>query len=220
MRASQPLAFGPTLTYGRLSAGNVLIQDLSLSLRPLPPEVSKLDPPSSVIVSASICSKFALTGRYPLVEGGEEFGLLLVVVSAVTGKVAQVIKTGYSYQSHLIEVGACGVRRTGGAGWKNHFCISEERLSFLTRTVDAASDAVRVWSFPLVSGEEVPSVTIGGSPLLQRLGSPVDNHSAGQTLPGLRHNAGAVVAHTSSCLLLLLHVLTASAPSPLLLCIP
>ena len=75
---------------GRLSAGNVLIQDLSLSLRPLPPEVSKLDPPSSVIVSASICSKFALTGRYPLVEGGEEFGLLLVVVSAVTGKVTQV----------------------------------------------------------------------------------------------------------------------------------
>ena len=75
---------------GRLSAGNVLIEDLSLSLRPLPPEVSKLDPPSSVIVSASICSKFALTGRYPLVEGGEEFGLLLVVVSAVTGKVTQV----------------------------------------------------------------------------------------------------------------------------------
>ena len=106
--------------------------------------------------------------------------------------------------SHLIEVGACGVRRTGGAGWKNHFCITEERLSFLTRTVDAASDAVRVWSFPLVSGEEAPSVTIGGSPLVQRLGSPVDNHSAGQTLPGLRHNAGAVVAHTSSCLLLLL----------------
>ena len=114
------------------------------------------------------------------------------------------IKTGYSYQSHLIEVGACGVRRTGGAGWKNHFCITEERLSFLTRTVDAASDAVRVWSFPLVSGEEAPSVTIGGSPLVQRLGSPVDIHSAGQTLPGLRHNAGAVVAHTSSCLLLLL----------------
>ena len=53
----------------------------------------KIDPPSSVIVSASICSKFALTGRYPIVEGGEEFGLLLVIVSAVTGKVTQVDKS-------------------------------------------------------------------------------------------------------------------------------
>ena len=54
--------------------------------------VAKIDPPSSVIVSASICSKFALTGRYPIVEGGEEYGLLLVIVSAVTGKVTQVDK--------------------------------------------------------------------------------------------------------------------------------
>ena len=42
------------------------------------------------VANASICSKFALTGRYPLVEGGEEFGLLLIIVSAVTGKVTQV----------------------------------------------------------------------------------------------------------------------------------
>ena len=125
------------------------------------------------------------------------------------------IKTGHSYQSHLIEVGACGVRRTGGAGWKNHFCITEDRLSFLTRTVDAASDAVRVWSFPLlphVSGE-APSVTTGGPPLVQRLGSPINNPSAGQTMPSLRHNAGAVVGHTSSCLLLLLQC--PHSPGPL-----
>ena len=75
---------------GRLAAGSFLVQDLQLALRPLPPVVAKIDPPSSVIVSASICSKFALTGRYPIVEGGEEYGLLLVIVSAVTGKVTQV----------------------------------------------------------------------------------------------------------------------------------
>lgn len=77
---------------GRLAAGSFLVQDLQLALRPLPPVVAKIDPPSSVIVSASICSKFALTGRYPIVEGGEEYGLLLVIVSAVTGKVTQVDK--------------------------------------------------------------------------------------------------------------------------------
>ena len=76
----------------RLAAGSFLIQDLQLALRPLPPVVAKMDPPSSVIVSASICSKFALTGRYPIVEGGEEYGLLLIIVSAVTGKVMQVDK--------------------------------------------------------------------------------------------------------------------------------
>jgi len=200
---------------GRLAAGSFLVQDLQLALRPLPPVVAKIDPPSSVIVSASICSKFALTGRYPIVEGGEEYGLLLVIVSAVTGKVTQVIKTGHSYQSHLIEVGACGVRRTGGAGWKNHFCITEDRLSFLTRTVNAASDAVRVWSFPLLplAPGEPPCVTTGESPLVQRLGSPINNPSAGQTMPGLRHNAGAVVGHTSSCLLLLLQC--PHSPGPL-----
>lgn len=126
------------------------------------------------------------------------------------------IKTGHSYQSHLIEVGACGVRRTGGAGWKNHFCITEHRLSFLTRTVDAASDSVRVWSFPLLplASGEAPSVTTGGSPLVQRLGSPINNPGGGQTMmPGLRHNAGAVVGHTSSCLLLLLQC--PHSPGPL-----
>ena len=76
----------------RLAAGSFLIQDLQLALRPLPTVVAKMDPPSSVIVSASICSKFALTGRYPIVEGGEEYGLLLIIVSAVTGKVMQVDK--------------------------------------------------------------------------------------------------------------------------------
>ena len=76
----------------RLAAGSFLVQDLQLALRPLPPVVAKMDPPSSVIVSASICSKFALTGRYPIVEGGEEYGLLLIIVSAVTGKVTQVDK--------------------------------------------------------------------------------------------------------------------------------
>ena len=77
---------------GRLAAGSFLVQDLQLALRPLPPVVAKIDPPSSVIVSASICSKFALTGRYPIVEGGEEFGLLLIIISAVSGKVTQVAK--------------------------------------------------------------------------------------------------------------------------------
>ena len=48
---------------------------------------------------------------------------------------------------------------------------------------------------------------------MQRLGSPINNTSAGQTIPSLRHNAGAVVGHTNSCLLLLLQC--PHSPGPL-----
>ena len=58
----------------------------------------------------------------------------------------QVIHTGHSYRSHLIEVGARGVRRRGGKDWKNHFY----HICFLARTVNAAT--VRARSFPLATG--------------------------------------------------------------------
>ena len=83
---------------GHLAAGSFLVQDLQLSLQPLPPVVAKIDPPSSVIVSASICSKFALTGRYSITEGGEEYGLLLIIISAISGKVTQVDKLYLVYR--------------------------------------------------------------------------------------------------------------------------
>ena len=180
----------------KIGSGAVLVRDVELQLDPLPSSVAKLDPPSSVIVSSSVCSKFAVTGRYALTEGGEEFGLLLVVVSAVTGAVVQVVRTGHSYQSHLIEVGACGVRRKGGAGWKNHFCITEDRLSFLTRTVDSQGDGVSVWTCALPALPSDQPVTLT-APLVRTVSRP--QHPA----PTLRHSAGAALGHTTTALLLL-----------------
>ena len=73
-----------------IAAGTFLVRDLALHLAPLPPSVAQLDPPSSVIVSASTCPVFAVTGRYLLEEAGGEFGLLLAIISAATGRVTQV----------------------------------------------------------------------------------------------------------------------------------
>jgi len=123
------------------------------------------------------------------------------VVSAVTGAVLEVIRTGHSYQSHLIEVGACAVKRKGGAGWKNHFYLTEDRISFLARTVDSSSDTVRIWSFPLTIQTTRPladpPVIAGSTPLVQTVGRPI------QSNPTLRHSAVASLGHTNRILLLL-----------------
>ena len=45
---------------------------------------------------------------------GDRLGLVMVKVE--TGKVVQTVETGYSYESHLIEVGSHRVRRKGCHG--------------------------------------------------------------------------------------------------------
>jgi hypothetical protein len=193
----------------KMAAGTFLVTDIELKLQPLPSSVAKLDPPSSVIVSRSVCSRFVLTGRYPLTEDGEEFGLLLTVISAVTGEVEQIIHTGHSYQNHLIEVGACGVRRKGGASWKNHFFLTEDRISFMTRVVEAATDTVRAWSFALPAAAAPtgrPPLARGGPPLVTAVSRP------GRAVTGPRPQPAAAIGHTASALLLL--VQSPFAPGP------
>lgn len=191
---------------GRIGAGTFLVREQALHLAPLPPSVAQLDPPSSVIVSASTCPVFAVTGRYLLEEAGEYFGLLLAIISAATGRITQVVHTGHSYQSHLIEVGACGVRRRGGQGWKNHFYLTEDRISFLTRAATAATDTVRVWSFPLAAGTPGEPRVSSGAPLVHSVARPP------KPAPSLRHSAAAAVGHTSTCLVVLLQSAHTAAP--------
>ena len=86
---------------GRIGAGTFLVREQALHLAPLPPSVAQLDPPSSVIVSASTCPVFAVTGRYLLEEAGEYFGLLLAIISAATGRITQVLATTVSCSNAL-----------------------------------------------------------------------------------------------------------------------
>ena len=54
----------------------------------MPPLVVQLNPPPSVVVSASTSP---VTARYLLEEAGEELRLLLAIISATTGRITQVL---------------------------------------------------------------------------------------------------------------------------------
>lgn len=168
----------------KMEAGTVLVHDVGLQLDQVPDMVDKVDPSAAVIVSHATCSKLALTGRYKL--EGEEFGLLLFVISALTGKVEQVVLTGHSYQAHLMEVGRYRLRRKGAVGWKSQFCITEDRLTFLAWTEN--SGHLKVWSYSL-QGTQVelsPLVTPPAPPL-------VDSVSTCPTFCSVMHNSSSVV---------------------------
>jgi len=172
----------------QLDTGCVSIADISLELGQCGYQI---EPPASVLVSQTVCSLICLPGRYSL--EGDRLGLVLVIVDAETGKVVQTVETGHSFESHLIDVGSHRVRRKGGQGWKRHFCLTEDRVTLLARSVDSEQDRVKVWSFPI----------LGGGTMLKAQPPLVDCVMATKTpLSILRHSTLVSISHSSSGVLL------------------
>ena len=173
----------------QLDRGCRLVRDLQMQLG----DTEQLDPPTTVITSPAICPHVALPGRYPGPAG--RLRLLLTIVELErAGRVVQTIETEYSYESHLMDVGSSRVLRMEGRGWRNHFHLTKDRISFLSRQVDKVEDRVEVWSVAITSDG---AVVQSGPPLVSRLlGRP---GPASQ----FRHSSAVWVAHCSSGLLLL-----------------
>jgi len=172
----------------QLDTGCVAITDVSLDLAQ---SGYHIEPSASVIVSQSICPLVCLLGRY--VMEGDRLGLVLVLVEVDTGKVVQTVETGHSLESHLIDVGSHRVRRKGGQGWKRHFCLTQDRVTLLARTVDEDQDKVKVWSYPILGG----GTSMKAHPPL------IDSVVATKTTNSmLRHSTLSFVYHTSSGVLL------------------
>jgi len=170
-----------------LDTGRTFVEDVNLSS--INSEiVDHIDVSASVLVSHRICSKFLLTGRYIL--DNEDYGLLLIVTSAVTGETEEVILTGLSYQTHLLEVGRCGLRRIKDVEWKSHYCLTESRLSFIALGPNNSRD--------LHTYELSSRFQLGGDPVITQPKKPL--------VSGVFEHADPVpciVRHTNSSVVVL-----------------
>ena len=130
-----------------LEQGAVHIRDLKLQLEP---DTVKLGPAASLLVAESVCGLVCLPASYSM-EETERLGLMLVIISVEDNcRVLHRIRTPIRYEHHLIEVGSHRVIRKNESGWKKHFYLSADRITFVSSSCESAGrDVARVWSVPL-----------------------------------------------------------------------
>jgi len=173
-----------------LEQGNIFIQDIPLQVDRT---LTFLCPPASLIVSETVCPFVCLPGNYDM---NGVLGLLLVIIDVERGKIVHKIRTPVRYDHHLIEVGSHRVIRKNECGWKKHYYLTPDRLSFGSRSTENGQDVVKVFSVELGGAQIDVSVT---EPLVTSVLHSIERDNPKPT----RNSRPLFISHSTSGLLVL-----------------